>query len=859
MPYTLLPNYNELGISTLSDENINSTVNPIRISYTTVLPGLDFNPWSRDSAVVLGSTYDLAVAGNNKIYIVCTGVTSSYKTFNFRLKHEDLPQDASLALYMQCRQVDSPISQTHCYVGFVIDEVNEYGGLLSIYNADNNYLGIGRLLDDATYKEKLYEVIMGAITPTYNWHSIRSFRLATAEDFGMVVDNPNLPPLNNSTMLLSYIPDDSLNEGRPVSNGTDFILKSPSLSEYVSEYNNQSVTTRTFFLKSKRMCIIGRQNVGLGSEQFSITLKSADGNLTYFSTSFTVGMSTGTPYLGFIIDNEARVAQLNIIFSKTQYDSATGLTTRVVDFNTISHSSTDRTGIYTWLQDDAGDDESSSGSEENPIQGDDETDPVTNEPLNTLDLPTKGAVGSGFVKLYDISDQHLQDLCAFMWDDSLLTNLGRLFNDPREIIVGIMVFPFKPTHTTQNVNIHAGNLDTGITADLLTQEYETISAGSCRVPKGDSDFMSFAPYRKIKMFIPYCGEHELDPSAVYGSTLRLYYHISFFSGNVIAEVRRQFDDGDEEPMWFFQGQVGFQIPISGEDFTRTISTLLQAGVGAAANVVMGNVGGIIKSAGQLVSGNLAPSVQYSQAAGANSAFLSCQQPHLIFSCPIKAYDGDQDEYIGNTYHKTMKLDDCSGFTKCFEAHLEGLDATNTELEEIENFLTSGVIIKHDGSSTPSGTPSQPGYIVIHFMHCESERNVIGKKWDTPNAIEGKLFYDQSISTPIVTIEGNLIGYNYAYIDLFKRFYWIKDIKAGKNNMTEIHLEVDPLQSFDSDIKDCKASVDRQATDNNNAFVEDPYKWTQVNHDVAIRTFKSTGLPVDFDHITDTYILTIAGT
>ena len=361
------------------------------------------------------------------------------------------------------------------------------------------------------------------------------------------------------------------------------------------------------------------------------------------------------------------------------------------------------------------------------------------------------------------------------------------------------------------------------------------------------------------MFIPYCGEHELDPSAIYGYTLKLYYHISFFSGNVIAEVTRTSENGGtEEPMWFFQGQVGFQIPISGEDFTRTISTLLQAGVGAGANAVMGNVGGVIKSVGQLFSGNLAPSVQYSQAAGANSAFLSCQQPHLIFSTPKKAYDGDQDEYIGNTYHKTKLLSNCTGFTKCFDAHLEGLDATNNELEQIENWLTSGVLIHHNGSPTPSGTPSQPGYIVIHFMHCESERNVLGKKWDTPNAIEGKLFYDQSISTPIVTIEGNLIGYNYAYIDLFKRFYWIKDIRAGKNNMTEVHLEVDPLQSFASDIGDCYASVDRQATDANNAFVEDPYKWTQINHDVSIIPFKSSGLPVDFDHINDTYILTIAG-
>ena len=716
---------------------------------------------------------------------------------------------------------------------------------------------------------------------TYTWKSVKSLNLATAEDFGLPTDNPNLPPLNNSTMLLSYIPDESLNGGDPVSGGTDFVIKSPSLPNYVTEYNNTAYTNRTFFLKSKRYCKIGRKLSGLSGEEYKISLISPDSQLTYFETTISVGLGTGTPYLGFIVDSENHVAKLNIIFLKTSVDVATGIETRTVDFNNIAHSTVEMTGVYAWLNGSYGEDDDSADVTENPIQGNNETDPVINEPLNRPSLPTKGAVGSGFVKLYDISDTKLQELCDFMWDDSLLTNLGRLFNDPREIIVGIMVFPFKPTHVTSNATIYAGNLSTGIQADLLNNEYETFFGGSCRVPKGNSNFMSFAPYRKMKLFIPYCGEHELDPSAVYGSTLKLYYSISFFSGNCIAMVSRTKDGNNvEEFLWFFGGQIAFQIPMSGEDFTRTISSLITAGVsiggalatggasmaaaGAGKNadlaqgVVRAQTGAkVAKGVAGATNGSMAPSVSYSSGGGASSGFLSTQQPHITIEEAIPAFDGDQHEYIGNTFYKTMKLDDCNGYTKCFEQHIEGLAATENELAEIDDWLTNGVIINHDGSTTPSDTPTVAGNTVITFMKCSSERNVLGKKWTDETAIEGKLIYDQSIETPSIIIDGDVIGKNYAYIGLFKRFYYITDIKILKNSRMQIDLKSDPLQSFVEDILDCSAAVDRQAS-NGNAFIEDPYMWTQINKEVSTLTFKDGGLPVDFDHTTDTYILTIAG-
>ena len=723
------------------------------------------------------------------------------------------------------------------------------------------------------------------IKPQLVWKSIKSIDLANPKDLGF---DANLAPLNNqSTMLISYIPDEALEEDSQVIGGKDFVVKAPSLDDFITQYGSQDFTSKSIFLSNKNYVTIGKKNVGLSGTQYKFSFLSKfdppNQQINFYETTISVGLGDGIPYLGFITDTNNEFVKLNVIFIRTIVDQATGIKTKVADFNTITMSDAEMQSLKVWMSQSFGYDTDNDSGAENPDQGGDETDEVTNTPLNRLTLPTRGAVGSGFVKVYEVGDTELQDICDFMWDDSLITNLGRLFSDPREIIVGLMVFPIMPSNKQSNSPIYAGNLDTGVTGNLLLNEYETRYAGSRRIPKGNSDFMSFAPYRRIKIDIPYCGEHELDPSAVYGATLKLYYHISFFSGNCVAELTRTFDDGEEEPFAFFGGQMGYSIPLSSEDFTRTLSSLISAGISvgsalctygassaaagaaktaekaairqSAANATLG--GAVASGVGGLLDGSLAPNVSYNTGGGANSGFLGCQQPYIIMDCPIPAYDGSQSSYIGYTYYKTKKLNDCDGYTKCFEAHIEGVHATDSELEEIVSWLTHGVIIHHNGSATPSDTPSVSGNTVINFMKLTSEVNVIGKSWTDVTPIEGKLIFDQSISSPSILVNSNALRFNYVYIGLFNRFYFVSDTIVRNTDLIEVKLKSDPLQSFKDEILDCYASVDRQKN-NGNKFIEDPYLWKQINNDVNILPFIDDGIEFDFGHNQDSYILTIAG-
>lgn len=719
---------------------------------------------------------------------------------------------------------------------------------------------------DSNIDSVIRTIINGAIPPEYNWKSIKSLNLANIEDL-----MPYSSPLyqfeeHNSIMLLSFIPDEYLNDGEQVTNGAHFTIKEPSLNSYITQFNDTTYHYKNLYLKTKKYAKLGRR-VSSSYNSFHFTFLSDIGltpQITYYDKYIDVASTDGIPYLGFLIDEENHAARLNIIFLKKTLDVLSGLEQKTVDFNTISMTTSEMSGLYTWLTNAYGYDESSEDTETNQPQGGNETDPVINTPLNPLTLPYKGAFKSGFVKLYEVTDTQLQDLCEYMWDVTFVNSLVRLFNDPRQIIIGIMVFPITPSQKSLNVDIYAGNLNTGIKGNLLNQEYQTVEAGELRIPKGNADFMSFYPHRKIKLNIPYCGEHEIDPSAVYGATLKLYYHLSFFSGVCIAEVTRTFEDGEEEPMWFFGGQIAFDVPMSSEDFSRSISAIISAGatIGSSiASFATGNpVSGVTKAlngVGNLANGSLSPEVGYSSGGGSTSGFLASQQPYAIFETPITAFDGVQSNYIGNTYYKVVKLNDCTGYTKCFEAHIEAVHATDDELNEINDWLTKGVLIRHDGSATPSSTPATAGNTVITFMKLTSERNTIGKKWVDAVTVEGKLIFDQSYTQPSILVEQNVIGYNYAYIGLFGRFYFVNDVIIRKNDLVEVALKSDPLQSFKDEIRDCYAAVERQKSDGN-AFINDPYRWTQVNKKVSIMPFTKDGIPFDFGHLNDTYILIVAG-
>lgn len=87
-------------------------------------------------------------------------------------------------------------------------------------------------------------------------------------------------------------------------------------------------------------------------------------------------------------------------------------------------------------------------------------------------------------------------------------------------------------------------------------------------------------------------------------------------------------------------------------------------------------------------------------------------------------------------------------------------------------------------------------------------NDLNKTISDKLTLVGALRDSSSIVAPSILIQTNPIGYNYAYISEFGRYYYIKNITAFRKNAWLIDLKCDVLMSFKDEILEMSGIVSR---------------------------------------------------
>lgn len=111
---------------------------------------------------------------------------------------------------------------------------------------------------------------------------------------------------------------------------------------------------------------------------------------------------------------------------------------------------------------------------------------------------------------------------------------------------------------------------------------------------------------------------------------------------------------------------------------------------------------------------------------------------------------------------------------------------------------------------------------IIFYNNKSDSRQLVKELIQGITLSGTLRKESSIIKPNITIESSeIIRYNYAYIPLFRRYYFINNIDVMRGNIWNLDLEVDPLMSFKKDILSYNVIVDKQELiTNGDEYIDD---------------------------------------
>lgn len=684
---------------------------------------------------------------------------------------------------------------------------------------------------------KMYELISGSQLPEYTWKSIDSVSGKMGQ------------------FLFGTIKDDYINDGDPVYDAPrDHLGRLEGAVDLRNIIQIANVETPFMYAGELDKATITLDTSGTYPTVTLKFYKYMESSPCFYQSYFIYETPT---YLGFLLDAENNAVKISTIH---EYVNA-GFT--VYHYNTETMSGQEMHDLYLWFSNNYNTDE------DDPTNTEPEPDPTDNPWEDTaitgLSTPTASAIDTGFTKMYKVSSTELQNLSAFLWSDSFVQNVKKFFSDPRQIIVALSIMPLSPDTGTAET-IQAGGISTGISGLPLTSQYKLVTIGSLYIKKSKkSQFLNYPPYTNVVAHLPFVGEHSLDVNDIMGKTLTLKYLFDFLSGCCVAEI-----DVDGKPRYFFGGNSSIQIPTSSEDFSRVYSSILSSGslVGStlATIATKGMAAPALVGAASAALGNFisqSPTVEYASGGGSINGMLSCQSAYLTIELPNEKRAYRQNEFMGRPSYTRFLLDDLRGYTKVLSVHLEEMSCTKTEQSQIETELKNGVIIR-DGSSTPEVTPTDERNSVIAFMKMRSENNVIGKTWDTGEEeelilkLEGSLVYNQSISRPKFTVEGDIRGYNYAYIPIFERFYYIEDITIDSGNIQTVTFSVDVLQSFKTDILASYAVVEKQQSQYNTYF-NDNEVWTQQNKTVLTFPFLTDeGAETLFDRDLNSYILTVAG-
>lgn len=322
--------------------------------------------------------------------------------------------------------------------------------------------------------------------------------------------------------------------------------------------------------------------------------------------------------------------------------------------------------------------------------------PPTDTPTQTDTGDTPPAVppvisgsANGLWKVYNPSESQLQAFGAWLWSPDKIEQIVKMISNPMNAIIGLHALYATPV-TGGAQSIKAGYLDSGVSAPVVTNQYTSIDCGSVIVPEAYKNALDY-DYTNVSVYLPFIGIVPLNTREVMGSKISIRYRVDVLTGTCLAtiSVSRQ---SSNAVLYTFSGNCAVQIPLTSGNYGTLLTGLLSAVGGIATSVATGGaalpavagVGSAIINARTNVSrtGNL----------GSNAGALGVRIPYVIITRPI-AYDADNYSiYYGYPANKTVTLSSLTGFTRIKSVHIENVDATSSELDELNQILTNGILV-----------------------------------------------------------------------------------------------------------------------------------------------------------------------
>ena len=305
-------------------------------------------------------------------------------------------------------------------------------------------------------------------------------------------------------------------------------------------------------------------------------------------------------------------------------------------------------------------------------------------------VPANPVSESGFVSLYTPSLSELKAFSSWLWSTDFSNSIKKLFQDPMDAIIGLHMIYTEPEIGARK-NIVVGYVDSNVNTRTVANQYKKIDCGSIAVREyyGDSRDYDFT---KISIYLPFLGIQQLNAKDLIGGSINVTATVDVLTGTILYNLNIT-KNGVTQTLYTFSGNCAVQLPISSGSYASILANTIGLVAGGVATFATGGAAApvLIGAAAQAVTGTRA-NVTASNTIGSNAGAMGIKKPYLILNRQNSYNATAYNDIQGYPSNINVKLSNCSGFTRVKECHLDGIPATDEEIEEIYTLLKQGVIL-----------------------------------------------------------------------------------------------------------------------------------------------------------------------
>ena len=285
---------------------------------------------------------------------------------------------------------------------------------------------------------------------------------------------------------------------------------------------------------------------------------------------------------------------------------------------------------------------------------------------------------------FKMTKERLVQLGQFLWGANIFDKFSLVNNNPIENIISCKSIPINTDGANQEIIL--GNVATGVNGEKISNNFAKQTIGSIAINEHYHNFLDYAPYTNIILYLPYIGFKELDTTLVMNKKIQVIYTVDAITGGCLAQVYV-----NSVRLYEFTGNVGIDIPITASNRAQVEAGYIQAGVGATASALGGNVGSAVTS----LLNSATSQYHYSSTGNPSPMCVASTNRtcYVIIDRPnyqnLKAFNHTR----GRKCYLSKTINTLHGFTICdSNIDLSGINATQSELEELKEILSSGFYV-----------------------------------------------------------------------------------------------------------------------------------------------------------------------